>query len=112
MTGLMGTAELFEDTQQLVYGAPSGVSMKMEGGTYGSVNISDGELPANARYRNPSATTFNASMGYSRDNWLAEVYVNNITSEEGQIMQIAGKFTPEQTVMRPRTIGMRVSYNF
>ena len=112
VTGVMGTAELFEDTQQLVYGAPSGVSMSMEGGTYGSVAISDGELPANARYRNPSATTFNASMGYSRDNWLAEVYVNNITSEEGQIMQIAGKFTPEQTVMRPRTIGMRVSYNF
>jgi outer membrane receptor protein involved in Fe transport len=112
VTGLMGTAELFEDTQQLTYGTASGVGMSMEGGTYGSVAISDGELPANARYRNPSATTFNASMGYSRDNWLAEVYVNNITSEEGQIMQIAGKFTPEQTVMRPRTIGMRVSYNF
>ena len=51
-------------------------------------------------------------LGIEKDNWLAELYVRNITSEEGAIVQTAGKFSPEATVNRPRTVGLRLSYRF
>jgi hypothetical protein len=51
-------------------------------------------------------------MGIAKDSWNAEVFVNNITSEEGAMAQTAGKFSAEQSVMRPRTMGLRFSYNF
>ncbi|MGB2377145.1 MAG: hypothetical protein ACPH55_05575, partial [Luminiphilus sp.] len=69
-------------------------------------------LPANTRFVNESATMINLSAGLEKDNWLAEVYVRNLTSEEGAIVQTAGKFTPEATVNRPRTLGLRLSYRF
>jgi hypothetical protein len=48
----------------------------------------------------------------SKDSWKAEFFVKNITSEEGAMTETAGKFTAEQSVMRPRTMGLRFSYNF
>ena len=69
-------------------------------------------VPLNTRFVNEATTTLNASMGISKDSWNAEIFVNNITSEEGAMAQTAGKFSAEQSVMRPRTMGMRFSYNF
>ena len=61
---------------------------------------------------NESATQIHASAGITKDSWLAELYVKNLTSEEGAVVQTAGKFSPEATVLRPRTIGLRLSYQF
>ena len=74
--------------------------------------IPPGALPLNSRFVNKAATTLNASMGMSKDNWNAELFINNITSEEGAMTETAGKFTAEQSIMRPRTMGLRFSYDF
>ena len=113
LAGIVGSAAFMDDTSLLAYGAESGVGVQTEGDvTFGSVNDSTGALPANSRFVNKAATTLNASMGLSKDNWNAEFFINNITSEEGAMMETAGKFTPEQSVMRPRTMGLRFSYDF
>ena len=112
LAGIVGSAAFMDDTSLLAYGAESGVERKNEGGTFGSVNDSTGELPLNSRFVNEAAVTLNASMGMSKDNWNAEFFINNITSEEGAMTETAGKFTPEQSIMRPRTMGLRFSYNF
>ena len=113
LTGVVGSAAFMDDTSLLAYGAASGISTSIEGGgNYGTVNDSTGALPLNTRFVNDATTTLNVSMGMSKDNWNAEFYVNNLTSEEGAMTQTAGKFTPEQSVMRPRTMGLRFSYNF
>ena len=113
LAGIVGSAAFMDDTSLLAYGAESGVGVQNEGDdTFGSVNDSTGALPANSRFVNKAATTLNASMGLSKDNWNAEFFINNITSEEGAMMETAGKFTPEQSVMRPRTMGLRFSYDF
>jgi outer membrane receptor protein involved in Fe transport len=112
LAGIVGSAAFMDDTSLLAYGAESGVGVQNEGGTFGSVNDSTGALPVNSRFVNEAATTLNASMGMSKDNWNAEFFINNITSEEGAMMETAGKFTPEQSVMRPRTMGLRFSYDF
>ena len=54
----------------------------------------------------------NAAFGIRKDNWGAELFVDNITNEEAPIVQVAGKFTPEMTVQRPMTIGIRFNMDY
>jgi iron complex outermembrane receptor protein len=112
LAGIVGSAAFMDDTGLLAYGAESGIDRQNEGGTFGTVTDSTGALPLNSRFVNDAATTLNASMGMSKDNWNAEFFINNITSEEGAMTETAGKFTAEQSVMRPRTMGLRFSYDF
>jgi outer membrane receptor protein involved in Fe transport len=112
VSGIVGSAEFMTDTHNLVYANDANVSIQEEGGTFGTVNTSAGSLPSNSRYVNDAATTLNLGLGYGRNNWTAEIFVNNVTSEEGYVVQPAGKFTPESSMMRPRTMGLRFGYSF
>ena len=112
LAGIVGSAAFMDDTALLAYGSTSGLGLEEEGGNFGTVTDSSGALPANTRFVNESATVLSASAGIMKESWLAELYVKNITSQEGAIVQTAGKFTPEATVNRPRTIGVRLSYRF
>ena len=118
VSGLVGNAEFMDDTLFRQTGEYSGLSIQREGGTYGTVTIPEGpigssrRLPANARFVNPVALTFNAALGVSRDSWSAELFLQNIGNEGAQIMQVAGHYTPVVTEQRPRTIGLRLSYNY
>ncbi len=116
VTALIGSAEFFEDTLFQQTGNTSGLKIQNEGGTFGTVQIPDGNggfrLPNNSRYVNPSATTINAAIGMNKDAWGLELFIDNITSEEAPIVQVAGKFTPETTVQRPMTIGLRFNMDY
>lgn len=110
VSGIAGSANFMEDTQLAVYGTPSGIGIRDEGGVFGTPAGYDDV--ANARYKNAAAWMVNLGVGYGRDNWTAELYVNNVTSEDGYVVQPAGKYTPEASMMRPRTMGLRLSYSF
>ena len=112
LAGIVGSAAFMDDTALLVSGSTSGLGTEDAGGNFGTVKDSTGSLPASTRFINESATVLSASAGIMKDSWLAEVFVRNITSERGAIVQTAGKFTPEASVNRPRTIGLRLSYRF
>ncbi len=116
LSGIVGSAELMDDTLYRQSGAYSGLKIQNEGGTFGTVKIPDGagssRLPNNSRFVNPSATTFGTSFGLQKDNWRTELFVDNLTNEESPVMQIAGHYTPVVSVQRPRTVGLRLSYDF
>ena len=112
LAGIVGSASFMDDTAFLSSGSTSGLAMEAAGGNFGTVADSNGGLPASTRFINESATVLSVSAGLMKDSWLAEVYVRNLTSERGAIVQTAGKFTPEASVNRPRTIGLRLSYRF
>ncbi len=116
VSGVVGSAEFMDDTLFRQTGLYSGLKLKHEEGTFGTVQIPDGaggtRLPSNSRFVNPSATTFNLSVGLEKDSWMAELFIDNLNNEEAPIMQIAGHYTPAITVQRPRTVGLRVSYDF
>ena len=118
VTGLIGSAEFMDDTLFRQSGFYSDLKWQEEGGTFGTVMIPEGRagsalrLPVNSRFVNPAALTFNASIGISRNSWTAELFFDNLNNEEAQIMQIAGHYTPVVTMQRPRTAGMRFSYDF
>ena len=118
VSGLIGSAEFMDDTLFRQSGAYSGLKFNEEGGTFGTVSIPEGRigtsrrLPRNSRFVNPPATTVNASFGIARDDWTAELFFDNLTDEDAQVMQIAGHYTPVVTVQRPRTVGLRLSYDY
>jgi iron complex outermembrane receptor protein len=116
VSALVGSAEFFDDTLFLQTGLHSGLEIRNEGGTFGTVQISDGmgglRLPMNSRFVNPSATTVNAAIGFNKDNWGAEFFINNLTNEAAPIVQVAGKFTPEISVQRPLTAGIRFNFDY
>lgn len=116
VSSVVGSADFFEDTLFQQTGLRSGLRVRNEGGTFGTVQIPDGaggfRLPTNSRYVNPSATTINAAIGFNKDNWGAELFINNLTNEEAPIVQVAGKFTPEISVQRPMTVGIRFNFDY
>ena len=117
VSGMIGNAEFMDDTLFRQSGYYSGLEIQNEGGSYGTVPIPEGSgrslrLPNNSRFVNPSATTVNVAAGISRDTWNAELYVDNWLNEDAQVMQIAGHYTPVVSVQRPRSVGVRFSYDF
>ena len=116
VSAITGTAEFYDDNLRLQAGSTSGLSIQNEGGTFGTVEIDDGaggtRLPNNSRFVNPSATTVGASIGFRKDNWGVELFGRNLTNEEAEVAQVVGKFTPEVSVQRPMTIGLRFSFDY
>ena len=59
-----------------------------------------------------SWTLFGLTAGIGNDNWSAEAYIDNLSDERAQL---SGNFNYDRariTVARPRTLGLRFSYNF
>ena len=118
VSGLVGNAEFMDDTQFRQSGRRSGLEIRHEGGTFGTIEIPDGtggtRLPRNSRFVNPAATTVSMSIGIEGGGlgggWRATCFFDNITNEPAPVAQVAGAYTPAITVQRPRTIGLRFSY--
>jgi outer membrane receptor protein involved in Fe transport len=57
-------------------------------------------------------TIANLAFGVVKDGWTAELFVNNATDERGEVYVDTQNFTPKVVTNRPRTIGLRFSYDF
>jgi outer membrane receptor protein involved in Fe transport len=53
-----------------------------------------------------------ASFGVGKDDWTAEFYVVNLTDENESMYTTASQFILVEVPMRPRTMGLRLAYNF
>ena len=115
VAGVVGSAEFMDDTLFRQSGRYSGLDMQDEGGSYGVIEIPDGagamRLPRNTRFVNPAATTVSLSFGMEKDGWRTELFMDNVFNEDAPVMQIAGHYTPVVTVQRPRSVGLRFSYD-
>lgn len=114
LSGMVGKAEFMEDTLWQQTGQRSGLQMHLEGGTYGSIEIPDGDgrrLPVNSRYVNPAATTFNIAVGLTGNGWGMELFLDNAGNERAPVAQVGGRYLPVVTERRPRTLGLRLFYN-
>ena len=122
-------AYFVEDVTMQVFGRGSGLTIKDEGGFCGTP-LTGGDLSsvvdrsflgvdANGntrfragRYEQEAYTIVNVAAGFRRDGWHAELFVNNLFSEEAQLNINASDYTPSVTTNRPRTIGLRFGYEF
>ena len=65
-----------------------------------------------ARYEQEAYTLVNFAIGVNKDQWGAELFINNVTDEGAQLNINAADWTPSVTVMRPREIGLRFTYDY
>ena len=116
LSGMLSNAYITEDTHHLVYGVGSGLEIEQEipAGTYQGVGFTDrnGDAFAGGRYVAQAYTLANVAVGVMKDEWKAELYIDNVTDEHAQLYIDEQQFTPKVVTNRPRTIGVRVSYDF
>ena len=119
--GITGNAFLMEDTARRIYGRGSGLTIVDHGGSYGgrgqatagSFGLTpDGEFFRNGRYVQESFALVNVSAGLNKDQMGFEVYINNLFDERAATYIDTQNFVPAVATNRPRTIGIRMSYDF
>jgi len=64
------------------------------------------------RFPADSYTQVDASIGVSNEKWRASLYVDNLTDELGQLDVGAPDLIFRVIPIRPRTIGLRVTYEY
>jgi len=72
----------------------------------------DGGSAQNELRVQPSYDVLNTSLGLQRDNWTAELYVQNVTDERGVVWINAVNWDSRVQVNQPRAIGLRWRQNF
>ena len=61
-------------------------------------------------FRQPGYSTFDVSVGVSKDEWSTTLYVDNLGDKRPQLFTSANDGDVRVTTSRPRSIGLRVSY--
>ena len=127
--GFIGDAYSAEDITALTFGNRSSLSIEEEGGFFGTplegadlasvtdmsfVDVdSNGDVRfKNARYVQDSYTLANFAIGFNKDTWGAEFFVDNLTDENAMVNVNTTDYTPSVTTNRPRTYGVRFNYDF
>lgn len=106
-------AYVLEDTTQLVYGTGSGLKIQQEATVYEGVTYADanGQTFKGGRYVQESYFLANLAFGVTNDEWKVELYIDNVLDESAILYIDNQQFTPKVVSNRPRTIGLRMSYD-
>ena len=112
---MFANAYVSEDTHNLVYGTGTGLKIKQEipAGQYQGVtyNDSDGNAFAGGRYIAEAYSIANLAFGVTNSEWKTELYIDNLFDKRAQLYIDEQQFTPKVMTNRPRTIGVRFSYD-
>ncbi|WP_088330352.1 TonB-dependent receptor [Lacimicrobium sp. SS2-24] len=113
LVGMTMDAYVMEDATQLIYGTGSGLEIEREAAVYEGVTYTDesGNTFAGGRYVQGSYAVANIAFGVRANDWTAELYIDNITDELATQYIDTQQFTPKVVTNRPRTIGVRFSYD-
>lgn len=74
--------------------------------------IASGNNTTVQRYYQPGYTTYDASVGVSKDNWNVQVVGQNITDTRGINFISQSEAIETETVIRPRVIGLKMGWRF
>lgn len=114
VAGMAMDAYVVEDATQLIYGTGSGLEIQDEAAVYEGVTYNDrnGEVFRGGRYVQDAYVLANLAVGVTNDEWKAELYVDNVFDERAVLNIDTQQFTPKVVTNRPRTVGVRLSYDF
>jgi len=63
------------------------------------------------QFQQSDYTTFDASFGVRKDDWSATLFIENVSDERADIFLDNHDYVVKTTTNRPRTIGLRFSYD-
>ena len=64
------------------------------------------------RFENPAYTEYDASAGIGKDAWTAKVYAQNLTNVLKSTYTSTSQFALQETILRPRVLGLEFGYRF
>jgi outer membrane receptor protein involved in Fe transport len=64
------------------------------------------------RFENPAYTTYDASIGVSKDAWWLNAYGENLANSNKSVFVSTDQFIVAQTPLRPRVLGLQMGYKF
>ena len=64
------------------------------------------------RFENPAYTTYDAAAGVAKDAWTAHLFVQNLTNSNASLFTNTEQFVLAETTVRPRVMGVKLSYKF
>jgi outer membrane receptor protein involved in Fe transport len=64
------------------------------------------------RYDMPGYTTYDASLGVTRDNWSAQLYGQNLSNSNASVFTSSAQFIKSEVPLRPRVLGIKFGYKF
>jgi hypothetical protein len=81
--------------------------------SYASTDRISVDLQRNSiAYDQPGFSTVDASLGVAKDAWTAQCYGSNISNTRADLFSSDSQFVKAETINVPRTIGLKLSYNF
>jgi iron complex outermembrane recepter protein len=84
-----------------------------QGGSYATTDRLSSTLQGNSEaFYDPGFTTYNAAAGVARDAWTVQAYCDNLTDVQGDLYSFYTLFVKANTISRPRTAGVRLSFKF
>ena len=118
VAGVKMDAYVAEDTLQRVYQVSgSGLEIQREADAYLGADpllfdlLNETDIPG-GRFVQGGYTIANVAFGVSMDTWSAELFIDNLGDENAPVYVDTQNFTPKVVTNRPRTIGLRLSYDF
>jgi outer membrane receptor protein involved in Fe transport len=64
------------------------------------------------RFEDPAYTEYDASIGVGKDQWTVQAFGQNLTDVIKSVFTSSAQFDVQQTVTRPRIMGVKFSYKF
>jgi iron complex outermembrane recepter protein len=95
------------------YGAFAQIGAVHQSHSLATTDLITPELQAASTVRNlPAFTTIAAAVGAGKDQWLVQLYGENLTDTRAELYANYAQYYRAVTVNRPLTIGLRYSYRF
>jgi iron complex outermembrane recepter protein len=89
------------------------VGAQHRGGSYATTDrLSTTLQGVSVAFYDPSFTTYDASIGVSKDAWTASFYGENISNTLATLYSSYAEYVKMNTINRPRTLGVTFSYGF
>jgi len=83
------------------------------GGSYSTTQKTTNTLQGQSiQFYDPAYTTLNAAAGVVKGAWTAQLYGENLTNTHGIVGSFYAEWVKADTIIRPRTLGLRFSYGF
>ena len=117
VAGVKMDAYVAEDTLQRVYQVDgSGLGIRHEadvflGAAPGTDLINEPDVPG-GRFVQGDYAIANVAFGVIKDTWSAELFIDNVADENAAMYVDTQNFTPKVVTNRPRSVGLRFSYDF
>ena len=115
-SGLSGNAFYAEDTLRLTHGGRgSGLKIAAEGGDFVGGNCGTYNQPRNCpngRYVQDDYVLLDLAVGMESEQWSAEFFIDNVTDKRAQLHVDTLQYVPKVVTNRPRSFGVRFSYDY